>query len=99
MNASAAVALVLLIGAVGANLPFVSQRLLLIGPKRAPKAAGWRILELLLMWAVTLGVGFWLEARQGQVHPQGWEFYAALGFAFVTFAFPGFVWRYLRRRR
>ncbi len=99
MNTSAAVALVLLVGAVGANLPFASERLLLVGPKRAPKAAGWRILELVLMWAATLTVGFLLEARQGQVQPQGWEFYAALGFAFVTFAFPGFVWRYLRRRR
>ena len=30
--------------------------------------------------------------------PQRWEFYAALGFLFLTLAFPGFVWRYLRRR-
>ena len=99
MNPSAAVALVLLIGAVGANLPFVTERLLFVGPKRASKAAGWRIFELVLMWAATLAVGFLLEARLGQVQPQGWEFYTALGFAFVTFAFPGFVWRYLRRRR
>lgn len=99
MNASAAVTLVLLIGIVAANLPFVSERLLLIGPIRAPKAAGWRIAELLLGWAATLAAGFALEARLGQVQPQGWEFYAALGFAFLTFAFPGFVWRYLRRGR
>ena len=99
MNVSAAVALVLLVGFVAANLPFASERLLFVGPRRSPKAPGWRILELLLMWAATLALGFVLERRQGQIQPQGWEFYAALGFAFLTFAFPGFVWRYLRRRR
>ena len=49
--------------------------------------------------AATLVLGFALEARIGQRQAQGWEFYAALGCLFLTFAFPGFVWRYLRRRR
>jgi hypothetical protein len=34
----------------------------------------------------------------GQRQPQGWEFYAALASLFITLAFPGFVWRYLKRR-
>jgi hypothetical protein len=96
---SAAVWLVLLIAIVAANLPFVNERLFVLGPARSPKLIGWRLLELVLFWGLTLAVGFGLEARAGQVQPQGWEFYAALGFAFLTFAFPGFVWRYLRRGR
>jgi Protein of unknown function (DUF2818) len=99
MNASAAVWGVLLMALVAANLPFVNERLLVVGPKLSPKLIGWRLLELVLLWGITLAVGFALEARVGQVQAQGWEFYAALGFTFITFAFPGFVWRYLRRGR
>jgi hypothetical protein len=99
MNSSAAVWVVLLLALVAANLPFVNERLLVIGPKRAPKVIGWRLLELVILWGATLAIGFALEARAGQIQPQGWEFYAALGFSFITFAFPGFVWRYLRRGR
>jgi hypothetical protein len=92
--------LVLVVALVAANLPFFNERVLLVGPRRAPrKAFGWRLLELLLLFAATLGLGLALEARIGQRHPQGWEFYAAALAMFVTFAFPGFVWRYLRRHR
>ena len=99
MDSSSAVWLVLLIALVAANLPFVNERLFIIGPGLVPKVIGWRLLELVVLWAVTLAIGFALEARAGQIQPQGWEFYAALGFTFLTFAFPGFVWRYLRRGR
>lgn len=99
MGSSAAVWLVLLIAVVAANLPFVNERVLVVGPKREPKVLGWRLFELAVFWAITLAVGFAFEARAGQIQAQGWEFYAALGFAFLTFAFPGFVWRYLRRGR
>jgi hypothetical protein len=99
MGSSAAVWLVLFLGVVSANLPFINERLFIVGPTRSPKAIAWRLLELVVMWGITLAVGFALEARAGQIQPQGWEFYAAMGFLFLTFAFPGFVWRYLRRGR
>lgn len=99
MGSSAAVWLVLLIALIAANLPFVNERLFVVGPGMSPKAIGWRLLELVVLWGLTLAIGFGLEARAGQIQPQGWEFYAALGFTFLTFAFPGFVWRYLRRGR
>ena len=99
MGSSAAVWLVLLIALIAANLPFVNERLFVVGPNLAPKVIGWRLLELVVLWGATLAIGFALEARAGQIQPQGWEFYAALGFTFLTFAFPGFVWRYLRRGR
>lgn len=97
MAHGAEVWLVLLAGFVAANLPFLSQRVLILGPRPAHKAFGWRLLEWLLMAALTLALGLLLEARIGQAQPQGWEFYAAFACLFATFAFPGFVWRQLRR--
>lgn len=97
MSSSAAVWLVILVAAIAANLPFVNERLLVVGPRRSPKGLGWRLLELLLLFGATLGIGLALEARIGQNQPQGWEFYAAFGCMFLTLAFPGFVWRYLRK--
>lgn len=90
--------LVLLVALVAANLPFISQRILIVGPKPAQKRFVWRLVELLLMLAFTLGLGMALEARIGQVAAQGWQFYAAFACLFITLAFPGFVWRQLRRR-
>ena len=97
MPSSAAAWLVLLIALVAANLPFANERLFAVGPKRSSKPFGWRLLELQLMCALTIGIGFAIEARQGQMQAQRWEFYAAIGCLFLTLAFPGFVWRYLRR--
>jgi hypothetical protein len=45
------------------------------------------------------GLGLYLEQRTGQIAPQGWEFYAITGALFITFAFPGFTWRYLFKHR
>jgi len=98
MGASAAVWLVLLVAIVAANLPFVNERLFVVGPRQAPKSIGWRIVELVLALALTLVLGFALEARIGQIQTQDWQFYVAFGFFFATLAFPGFVWRYLRRQ-
>ena len=98
MSGSLAGWLLLLVGFVAANLPFLSERLLLVGPRRAPKALGWRLLELLLLAGLTIALGMLVESRIGQRSPQGWEFYAAGLCLMITFAFPGFVWRVLRRQ-
>lgn len=97
MSQGPAVWLVLLVALVAANIPYLSNRLLLVGPRLQPKPFAWRALELALMAALTLAVGMLLEARLGQRHPQGWEFYATLLCLFITFGFPGFVWRYLKK--
>lgn len=97
MDQSAAVWLVLAAAAFAANLPYVNERLLLVGPRLSPKGTGWRLLELVLMAALTFGLGTLLEMRIGQRHEQGWEFYVAATCLFITLGFPGFVWRYLRR--
>ena len=98
MRFSAAAWLVILFAVVAADLPFVNERLFVVGPRRTHKAFGWRLVELVLLYGLTLALGFAVEARLGQRQPQGWEFYAAMASLFVTLAFPGFVWRYLRRR-
>ena len=88
---------VLLAALIAANLPFVNERLFVLGPRREPKTVAWRVLELLVYGTLIALLGRALEAHVGQNAPQRWEFYA-IGFCvMVTLAFPGFVWRYLRR--
>jgi hypothetical protein len=99
MDQSVAVWLVLALAVIAANLPYFNERLLLVGPRGAPKSAWWRLLELVLMALLTFAAGSLLEARIGQRHTQGWEFYAAAACLFITLGFPGFAWRYLRRGR
>ena len=70
-----------------------------MGPRRAPKNAWWRLLELVLLAIATVWFGFGLESYLGQRQEQGWQFYVAGGFLFITLGFPGFVWRYLRKHR
>lgn len=91
--------IVLLAGLVSANLPFVSQRFLLFIPIAKKKNPGLALLELLIWLALVLAFGIYLEARQGNVFTKGWEFYAISVCLFLVAAFPGFVWRYLRKAR
>lgn len=97
MSAWAATWLVVAVALVAANLPFINERLFVVGPRRAPKAFGWRLLELFVAGGLTLVLGSSLESWLGQRAPQGWEFYAAWTCLMLTLASPGFVWRYLRR--
>lgn len=99
MNVSSAAWLVLLMAAVAANLPFLNERLFLLGPLRQPKSFAWRLLELFAYTALVIAAGVTLEGRLGQVQAQGWAFYAVMACIFLTLGFPGFVWRYLGRSR
>jgi hypothetical protein len=40
-----------------------------------------------------------LEQQIAPRHSQNWEFYAVTACLFLVFAFPGFTYRYLWRRR
>jgi hypothetical protein len=90
--------LTLLLALVLANLPFFSNRLLAVIPLKNPKNLALRLGELVFWYFVAGAVGLVLEQRLGQIVPQGWEFYAITGTLFITFAFPGFIYRYLLRR-
>jgi hypothetical protein len=96
---AASVWLVVLLAFFAANLPFVSERMFGVIQTRTRKSLPLRIFELVIGYFVAGGFGLFLEQREGQIAPQGWEFYAITGTLFITFAFPGFVYRFLFRRR
>jgi hypothetical protein len=97
---SVSVWLVIVVAFLAANLPFVNQRLLGVIPlKRASKPLALRIGELVVLYFIAGGLGLLLEQRAGQIAPQTWEFYAVTGALFITFAFPGFIWRYLWKHK
>jgi hypothetical protein len=99
MNQTASVWLVVALALLAANLPFISNRLLLVYRLAAPKNLAVRLAELVFWYFVVGGLALLLEQRLGQIAPQGWEFYAITGTLFITFAFPGFVFRYLFKHR
>lgn len=100
MSQTGAVWLVILAAFVAANMPFISQRWGLLGPvAQSHKPLLARLGELVVLYVLVGALALLLERRVGQIAPQGWEFYAITATLFVTCAFPGFVYRYLVRRR
>lgn len=99
MNQTAAVWLVLIAALVAANLPFINNRWFALLPRKGAKSLWLRLLELVLLYFAVGALGLGLEQHAGQITPQGWEFYATTASLFVTLAFPGFVYRYLYKRR
>lgn len=92
-----AVVCVLLAAFVAANLPFFNERLFVVGPRRDPKPVAWRVVELLAYAGLVAVLGRLLESHLGRVSPLRWEFVAVWLCVFLTLAFPGFVWRHLRK--
>lgn len=91
--------LVVLVSLLAANLPFVNARFMALVRLQEAKSFGLRLLELVLWYFIAGAFALWLEHRGGQIAPQGWEFYAITGTLFITFAFPGFIYRYLFKLR
>ena len=92
--------LLLILAFVAANLPFLVERIFfVVQPKVGSKKIAWRLLELVVMFFVIGGIALLLEGKIGDIHKQNWEFYAINAALFVVFAYPGFVYRYLWRRR
>jgi hypothetical protein len=100
MQQSLAVWILIILALLGANIPFVNQRLFALIPvkKIIGKKSIWiRLLELICCYFLLGGLGLWFESTIGNVFPQEWEFYAVSGCLFIVFAFPGFIYQYLRR--
>lgn len=92
--------LVILLAVVAANLPFFNERLFGFIPLRKPAKSIWiRLVELAVLYGLVGASAYVLEARIGNVFPQRWEFYAITICLFLVLAFPGFVFRYLRKRQ
>jgi len=98
LTQTASVWLVLLLALLMANLPFISNRLFSVYRLKSPKNLAVRLVEMFVWYLLVGGLGLYLEQRNGQMAPQGWEFYAITGTLFLTFAFPGFTYRYLFKR-
>jgi hypothetical protein len=111
MNASLASWLVIAAALALANLPFLNESVFGLVPLKsrgqgadAPAGPGvkpiWlRLIELVVLYFIVGLLAWALESRIGNVFAQTWEFYAITGCLFIVLAFPGFVVRYLRKRR
>jgi hypothetical protein len=99
MSQTASVWLVVLLALLVANLPFISNRLFTVLALKTPKNLAVRLAEMVVWYLVVGALGLYLEQRTGQIAPQGWEFYTITGTLFLTFAFPGFTYRYLFKHR
>lgn len=99
MTQTVSVWVVVLVALLVANLPFISNRLFAVLALKSPKNLATRLAEMVVWYFVAGGLGLFLEQSAGQIAPQGWEFYAITGALFITFAFPGFTYRYLFKHR
>ena len=106
LNVSLASWLVIAVAHAAATLPFARERVFGVISLKPTQTGGartkpfvLRLLELLVLYFLVGAVAWLLESRIGNVFAQRWEFYAITGCLFVVLAFPGFVLRYLRKRR
>ena len=99
MTQTVSIWLLMFLALLAANLPFVSNRLFAVLALKSPKNLVVRLVELVVWYFLVGGLGLYLEHRVGQNAPQGWEFYAITATLFLTFAFPGFTYRYLFKHR
>jgi len=90
---------VIFVALFAASLPFVSERIFgLIPLKSSAKKSAWlRIVELIILYFIVGALGFFLESNAGNRFEQRWEFFAITACLFIVLAFPGFVFRYLRK--
>lgn len=91
--------MLLLLASVAANLPFVAERLLFVIPLKRQKNIAWHLFELVMLYFTVGGASMLLELKVAPLHSQNWEFYVVTGCLFLVFAFPGFTYRYLWRKR
>jgi hypothetical protein len=91
--------LVIAVALAAANLPFLTEHVFGVFPLKRTKPFFVRLLELVVLYFIVGALALALESRIGNVFAQTWEFYAITACMFVVLAFPGFVLRYLRKRR
>ncbi|MCL2655803.1 MAG: DUF2818 family protein [Betaproteobacteria bacterium] len=100
MNPILGTSVLLILSLLLANLPFFSERLFGLVSLKSSKGLGIRLLEVAVAYVLLGLLARLLESHlHGSVYAQGWEFYAITVALFIVLAYPGFVWRYLWRRR
>lgn len=93
--------IILLMAFVAANVTWFSEKIFFVIPvPKSDKNLGWSLLEIVTLYFVVGGIFLLAENKvMGQISPQHWEFYATTACLFLVFSFPGFVYRYLWRRK
>lgn len=70
----------------------------LVATRRFTTKPFWfRLIELVAFYFILGFLAFSLESFAGNRFTQTWEFYAITACLFIVLAFPGFVYRYLKK--
>lgn len=95
MSIGVSITLLVLVGFLSANVPWMSERFLFVFGNWAVKPAAVRLLEWLLLYGCFQFIGFGMErSLNGTVYEQGWEFYAVSFLIFMVLAIPGVIYRH-----
>ncbi|MBB5460148.1 DUF2818 family protein [Paraburkholderia sp. Cpub6] len=81
-----------------ANFPFTTGRFFGVITLRHGKTAWVYIAEFALTYMILALAAYALEAQEGRVFDQGWQFYVITVSLLMVFSFPGFVFRFLLSR-
>ncbi len=94
------ITILLVTSIIAANLPWLTERTLLVFPPNPSGKSIWmRLLEWLILYIIMGGVAIGLEIKAtGGSHSQDWEFYWVSFFLFMIFALPGFIYRHDLKR-
>lgn len=85
---------------IAANAPFFTQRIFfLYNSKTGNKQFSWMLLEIFVLYFLVGMLALGIEIGFSPLHQQGWEFYVVTFCLFLVFAYPGFVYRYLWRKK
>ena len=87
----------IIVALLAASLPFFTERVFGLVRLNSKKTVWLRLLELIVLYFVVGALGFLLESKAGNRFDQRWEFFAITACLFLVFAFPGFIYRYLRK--
>lgn len=108
MSTSIAVLILFVVSLIAANIPFLTDRVLLVLAAKKNKSFWLRFTEWFLMYVVVMAVAIGLEAKlHGAAYAkvwefwnfaEHWEFYAITLCLFVVFAMPGFIYHYDLKR-
>ncbi len=104
MNTTIAIFILFILALIAANIPFISDRVMLLYTGKSRKLFWLRMFEWFIMYLLTLTLATGLEIKlYGEAYskiwefwlfPQHWEFYIITLCLFMVFALPGFVYRY-----
>jgi len=104
MPSSIAVLILFIVTLIAANIPFISNRVLLVLKEDDNKSFWLRFAEWFIMYIIVMAIAIGLETKlHGAAYAsvwefwnfsQNWEFYSITLCLFVVFALPGFIYHY-----